>query len=68
MGKAKAPRKLKNRGPDYQPRPPNAWILYRSAQLKILKEDQSVASKPQSDICTYLCYFLCHPHAPPRLV
>ena len=51
-GKAKAQRRLKNRGPDYQPRPPNAWILYRSAQLKVLKEDEALASKPQSDICT----------------
>lgn len=49
--KPKAARKLKSRGPDYQPRPPNAWILYRSAQLKVLKEDIALGSKPQSEIC-----------------
>lgn len=37
----------------YTPRPPNAWILYRSEQIRVLKEDanSSTVKKPQSDIC-----------------
>lgn len=35
----------------YTPRPPNAWILYRSEQIRILKGDKKTSGKPQSDIC-----------------
>lgn len=31
-------------------RPPNAWILYRSDQLQILKSDPIISAKPQADI------------------
>lgn len=35
----------------YVGRPPNAWILYRSEQIRILKADNTTLKKPQSDIC-----------------
>ena len=35
----------------YVGRPPNAWILYRSEQIRILKTDNAKIKKPQSDIC-----------------
>jgi hypothetical protein len=31
-------------------RPPNAWILYRSDQLRIIKNDPVISKKPQADI------------------
>lgn len=34
----------------YTPRPPNAWILYRSQQIRNLKQDPELSKKPQSDI------------------
>lgn len=46
-------RKLARKPVGYTPRPPNAWILYRSEQIKILKTDKDVSKKPQSDICKY---------------
>lgn len=36
---------------DHVPRPPNAWILYRSEQIRVLKQDQETSRKPQSEIC-----------------
>ena len=32
------------------PRPPNAWILYRSDQLKVIRDDPVISKKPQADI------------------
>lgn len=37
--------------PTHVGRPPNAWILYRSEQIRILKSENSLLKKPQSDIC-----------------
>lgn len=45
-------RKLARKPEGYTPRPPNAWILYRSEQIRLLKQDREVSKKPQSDICT----------------
>ena len=44
-------RKPKVKPEGHTPRPPNAWILYRSAQIQILKSDSNISKKPQSDIC-----------------
>lgn len=57
---SKSPKKPSKsaRGPDYTPRPPNAWIIYRSEQIRVLKADAASSQtikKPQSDICT-LCF------------
>lgn len=46
------PRRYRSKPKDHAPRPPNAWILYRSAQIQILKKDEELSRKPQSDICT----------------
>ncbi|KAM0790661.1 hypothetical protein ACM66B_004521 [Microbotryomycetes sp. NB124-2] len=35
---------------NHTPRPPNAWILYRSAQIQRLKADAIVSKKPQAEI------------------
>ncbi|KAK4052413.1 hypothetical protein OIV83_002215 [Microbotryomycetes sp. JL201] len=35
---------------NHTPRPPNAWILYRSAQIQRLKADAVVSKKPQAEI------------------
>lgn len=43
------PPKKPKKGSDHPPRPPNAFILYRSEQIKILKEG-GAPKKPQSDI------------------
>lgn len=48
---APRPRRPKARPEGHTPRPPNAWILYRSAQIQILKADEEISKKPQSDIC-----------------
>ncbi|KAL8284180.1 hypothetical protein RQP46_004929 [Phenoliferia psychrophenolica] len=42
--------KAAKRADGYTPRPPNAWILYRSQQIRNLKQDPELAKKPQSDI------------------
>lgn len=54
------PRKPKIKPEGHTPRPPNAWILYRSAQIQILMSDANVSKKPQSDICKsrFGCDFL----------
>lgn len=36
--------------PVHVARPPNAWILYRSDQLRIIKQDPVISKKPQADI------------------
>lgn len=46
-----APKKSGTKPEGYTPRPPNAWILYRSEQIRILKSDKETSGKPQSDIC-----------------
>lgn len=42
-----------SKAPGYTPRPANAWILYRSEQIRVLKEDStdSTVKRPQSDVC-----------------
>ncbi|KAK4706151.1 hypothetical protein P7C70_g39, partial [Phenoliferia sp. Uapishka_3] len=42
--------KAAKRAEGYTPRPPNAWILYRSQQIRNLKQDPDLAKKPQSEI------------------
>ncbi|ORY75927.1 hypothetical protein BCR35DRAFT_325725 [Leucosporidium creatinivorum] len=53
---ASRPRKPKVRPEGHTPRPPNAWILYRSAQIQILKSDEEISKKPQSDISKLIGY------------
>lgn len=36
--------------PVHVARPPNAWILYRSDQLRIIRQDPVISKKPQADI------------------
>lgn len=61
-GKAKTRRQRGPRGPRKPkpksanggpPRPPNAWILYRSAQIQALKADPDAMKRPQSEICKF---------------
>ncbi len=49
---AKPKRERKNKE-GHQPRPANAWILYRSAQIQKLRTDEELAKKPQSEVCEY---------------
>lgn len=46
----------KSNDPDHVPRPPNAWILYRSEQIRVLKQDQETSRKPQSEISKLIGY------------
>ncbi|KAK4057042.1 hypothetical protein OIO90_001942 [Microbotryomycetes sp. JL221] len=55
---ASSPRRRRQRSkPDgHTPRPPNAWILYRSAQIQKLKADAVVSRKPQAEISKLVGY------------
>lgn len=46
-----SPRKRPKYADSYTPRPPNAWILYRSEQIRVLRKDATMIKKPQSEIC-----------------
>ncbi|KAM0752886.1 hypothetical protein T439DRAFT_378649 [Meredithblackwellia eburnea MCA 4105] len=47
---ARSASKSAKRPEGHTPRPPNAWILYRSEQIRALKSDKELSKKPQSDI------------------
>ncbi|KAM0756316.1 hypothetical protein T439DRAFT_278173, partial [Meredithblackwellia eburnea MCA 4105] len=49
-GARPAASKSAKRPEGHTPRPPNAWILYRSEQIRALKSDKELSKKPQSDI------------------
>lgn len=45
------PKRERKKKEGHQPRPANAWILYRSAQIQKLRTDDELAKQPQSEVC-----------------